>query len=60
MAKTNLTKEEKAKIIEALNSDTEPSPELMEKLFDDFKSDLETIRGRRWDENYKNRNTLAL
>jgi hypothetical protein len=30
---TNLTEEEKAKVIEALNSDTEPSPELMEKLF---------------------------
>ena len=33
MAKTSLTEEEKAKIIEALNRDTEPSPELMEKLF---------------------------
>ena len=33
MAKTNLTEEKKAKIIEALNNDIEPSPELMEKLF---------------------------
>ena len=33
MSKTNLTEEEKARIIEALNRDTEPSPELMEKLF---------------------------
>jgi hypothetical protein len=33
MAKINLTDEEKASIIEALNSDTEPSPELMIKLF---------------------------
>ncbi|GAF73867.1 unnamed protein product, partial [marine sediment metagenome] len=31
--KTNLTEEEKAKIIEALNNDIEPSPELMTKLF---------------------------
>ena len=33
MAKLNLTDEEKETIIEALNSDTEPSPELMIKLF---------------------------
>jgi len=33
MAKTNLTDEEKASIIEALNSGSEPSPELMIKLF---------------------------
>jgi len=33
MVKTNLTEEEKKLIIEALNSDTEPSPELMIKLF---------------------------
>jgi DNA modification methylase len=33
MAKTNLTDEEKETIIEALNSETEPSPELMTKLF---------------------------
>ena len=33
LSKTNLTEEEKAKIIEALNRDTEPSPDLMEKLF---------------------------
>ena len=33
MAKTDLTEEEKKLIIEALNSNTEPSPELMTKLF---------------------------
>jgi hypothetical protein len=33
LSKTNLTEEEKAKIIEALNRDAEPSPDLMEKLF---------------------------
>ena len=33
MPKTTLTEEEKAKIIEALNENVEPSPELMEKLF---------------------------
>lgn len=33
MAKTNLTDEEKELIIEALNSKTEPSPELVTKLF---------------------------
>ncbi|NIA11716.1 MAG: hypothetical protein GWP10_18835, partial [Nitrospiraceae bacterium] len=33
MAKTNLTDEEKETIIESLNNDTEPSPELMTKLF---------------------------
>jgi len=33
MAKTNLTDEEKETIIEALNKDTEPPPELMTKLF---------------------------
>ncbi len=33
MPKTNLPEEEKAKIIEALNENTEPSQELMEKLF---------------------------
>jgi 16S rRNA G966 N2-methylase RsmD len=33
MAKTNLTDEEKKLIIEALNNNTEPSPELMTKLF---------------------------
>ncbi len=33
MAKTNLTDEEKASIIEALNNNTEPPPELMTKLF---------------------------
>jgi len=33
MAKTNLTDEEKETIIEALNSNTEPPPELMTKLF---------------------------
>ena len=33
MAKLNLTEEEKSKIIEVLNENTEPSPELMEKLF---------------------------
>jgi len=33
LVKTNLTEEEKAKIIEALNEHTEPSPDLMEKLF---------------------------
>ena len=33
MAKTNLTDEEKKLIIEALNSNTEPPPELMTKLF---------------------------
>ncbi|MBW2034915.1 MAG: site-specific DNA-methyltransferase [Deltaproteobacteria bacterium] len=33
MAKTNLTDEEKETIIEALNNNTEPPPELMTKLF---------------------------
>jgi hypothetical protein len=33
LSKTNLTEEEKTKIIDALNLDTEPSAELMEKLF---------------------------
>jgi len=33
MAKTNLTDEEKEGIIEALNSNTEPPPELVAKLF---------------------------
>jgi hypothetical protein len=33
LSKTNLTEEEKTKIIEALNNGTEPSPELMGKLF---------------------------
>jgi hypothetical protein len=33
LSKTNLTEEEKGKIIEALNRNTEPSPDLMEKLF---------------------------
>jgi hypothetical protein len=33
LSKTNLTEEKKTKIIEALNNGTEPSPELMEKLF---------------------------
>jgi DNA modification methylase len=33
MAKTNLTDEEKEKIIEALNNSAEPPPELMTKLF---------------------------
>ncbi|MBE9582656.1 MAG: site-specific DNA-methyltransferase, partial [Proteobacteria bacterium] len=33
MAKTDLTEEEKKLIIEALNSDTEPPPKLMTKLF---------------------------
>ncbi|MCD6295907.1 MAG: site-specific DNA-methyltransferase [Deltaproteobacteria bacterium] len=33
MAKTNLTDEEKATIIEALNNNTEPSPSLVTKLF---------------------------
>ena len=33
MVKTNLTDEEKETIIEALNSNTEPPPELMTKLF---------------------------
>ena len=33
MAKTDLTDEEKKTIIEALNSNTEPPPELMTKLF---------------------------
>jgi len=33
MVKTDLTEEEKKRIIEALNSNTEPSPELMVKLF---------------------------
>ena len=33
MAKTNLTEEEKKFIIEALNSNTEPPPELMIKPF---------------------------
>jgi hypothetical protein len=33
MAKINLTEEEKETVIRALNSDTEPSPELIIKLF---------------------------
>jgi DNA modification methylase len=33
MAKTNLTDEEKQQIIEAINENTEPPPELMPKLF---------------------------
>jgi len=33
MAKTHLTDEEKTQIIDALNQDTEPPPELMSKLF---------------------------
>ncbi|MCG2725841.1 MAG: hypothetical protein L6420_06230 [Elusimicrobia bacterium] len=33
MAKINLTKEEKAGIIEALNKGVEPSPDLLPKLF---------------------------
>ena len=33
MAKTNLTEEEKKTIIEALNNNVEPPPELMVKLF---------------------------
>ena len=33
MAKTDLTDEEKKTVIEALNSNTEPPPELMTKLF---------------------------
>ena len=33
MAQTNLTDEEKQAIIEAINSETEPSPELVAKLF---------------------------
>jgi len=33
MAKTNLTDEEKETVIEALNSNTEPPPKLMTKLF---------------------------
>lgn len=33
MIKTDLTEEETKRIIESLNSNTEPSPELMTKLF---------------------------
>ena len=33
MVKTDLTDEEKETIIEALNNNTEPPPELMTKLF---------------------------
>jgi len=33
MVKTDISEEEKKTIIEALNNKTEPSPELMTKLF---------------------------
>jgi len=42
--KTNLTEEEKAKIIEALNENTEPSPELMEKLFPSVAEKFDVVK----------------
>ena len=40
MAKTNLTDEEKETIIEALNNNIEPPPELMTKLFPVWRRNL--------------------
>ena len=43
MVKTDLTEEEKKLIIEALNSRTEPLPELMTKLFPGLAEKTENL-----------------
>jgi len=44
MVKTNLTDEEKKTIIEALNNNTEPSLELMTKLFPGLAEKFDVVK----------------
>ena len=44
MVKTDLTDEEKKTIIEALNNNTEPSLELMTKLFPGLAEKLDVVK----------------